>query len=251
LGTIDTALLFGAGLLAGTMNAAAGGGSFVTFPALVAVGVPSIEANASSTVALLPGSFASALAYRDDFIPLEFLPLRSLFLVSLAGGFTGALLLLLTPVRAFDAIVPWLLLAGSLTFAFGGRVGKALRQVVRIGPPTLLTCQFLLGVYGGYFGGAVGILMLAAWSLFGVSDIRALNATKVLVVGATNAVAVCCFILAGRVWWPQAGIMLVAAVAGGYGGASLVRRLPADSLRTGIVVFNFLITAVFFLRAAR
>jgi uncharacterized protein len=251
LGTTDATLLFSAGLLAGAMNAAAGGGSFVTLPALVAVGVPSVEANASSTVALFPGSLASALAYRDDFAPLGFLPLRILITVSLIGGLAGALLLLLTPARAFDTIVPWLLLAGSLAFAFGGRVGLALRRVVRIGPPTLLAFQFLLGVYGGYFGGAVGIMMMAAWGLLGASDIKAMNATKVLLVAATNAVAVLCFALAGRVWWPQAGVVLIAAVAGGYGGASLARRLSTDHLRMGITVFNFLITAVFFLRAAR
>src|SRR5262249_29196463 len=145
LDTTDTTLLFGAGLLAGAMNAAAGGGSFVTLPALVAVGVPSVEANASSTVALFPGRLASAVAYRGDFTPLGFLPIRILILVSLIGGLAGAMLLLLTPARAFDAIVPWLLLVGSLTFALGGRAGAALRRVVRIGPPTLLACQFLLG----------------------------------------------------------------------------------------------------------
>jgi uncharacterized membrane protein YfcA len=190
LDTSHAALLSGAGLLAGAMNAAAGGGSFVTLPALVAVGVPPVEANASSTVALFPGSLASALAYRDDLTPLGGLPLRTLIPVSLAGGLVGALLLLVTPARSFEAIIPWLLLAGSLAFAFGGHAGAALRRVVRIGPPTLLACQFLLGVYGGYFGGAVGIMMMAAWGLFGVSDVRAMNATKVVLVGATNAVAV-------------------------------------------------------------
>jgi uncharacterized protein len=247
----QAALLSGAGLLAGAMNAAAGGGSFVTLPALVAVGVPPVEANASSTVALFPGSLASALAYRDDLTPLGGLPVRTLVPVSLAGGLAGALLLLLTPAKAFDAIVPWLLLVGSLAFAFGGRAGAALRRVVRIGPPTLLSCQFLLGVYGGYFGGAVGIMMMAVWGLLGVSDIRAMNATKVVLVGATNSVAVACFAAAGRVWWPQTAVMLAAAVAGGYGGASLARRLPAGALRAGIIALNFLITAAFFLRAAR
>ena len=251
LETTHATLLFGAGLLAGAMNAAAGGGSFVTLPALVAVGVPSVEANASSTVALFPGSLASALAYRDDLTPLGGLPLRTLIPVSVAGGLAGALLLLLTPAGAFDTIIPWLLLAGSLAFAFGGRAGAALRRVVRIGPPALLACQFLLGVYGGYFGGAVGIMMMAAWGLLGVSDIRAMNATKVVLVGATNAVAVVCFVLAGRVWWPETAVMLVAAVAGGYGGASLARRLPATALRAGIIAVNFLITAAFFFRAAR
>src|SRR5262245_51489145 len=233
------------------MNAAAGGGSFVTLPALVAAGVPSVEANASSTVALFPGSLASAVAYRDDFAPLGFPPIRILILVSLIGGLAGALLLLLTPARAFDTIVPWLLLVGSLTFALGRRAGAALRRIVHIGPTTLLACQFLLGVYGGYFGGAVGIMMMAAWGLFGVSDIRAMNATRVLLVGATNAVAVLCFALAGRVWWPQAGVVLIAAVAGGYGGATLARRLADSYLRAGITAFNFLITAAFFLRAVR
>jgi uncharacterized membrane protein YfcA len=244
-------LLLGAGLLAGAMNAAAGGGSFVTLPALVAVGVPPVEANASSTVALFPGSLASVVAYRRDFTPFVGLPVRTLVPVSLAGGLVGALLLLWTPARAFDTLVPWLLLAGSLAFAFGGRAGAALRRVVRIGPRALLACQFSLGVYGGYFGGAVGIMMMAAWGLFGVSDIKAMNATKVLLVGAMNAVAVPCFVLSGRVWWPQAGVVLIAAVAGGYGGASLARRIPASRLRMGITAFNFLITAAFFLRAAR
>jgi uncharacterized membrane protein YfcA len=251
LDTTHATLLFGAGLLAGAMNAASGGGSFVTLPALVAVGVPSVEANASSTVALFPGSLASALAYRDDLTPIAGLPVRTLIPVSLTGGLAGALLLLLTPAGAFDAIVPWLLLAGSLAFAFGGRAGAALRRVVRIGPTTVIACQFLLGVYGGYFGGAVGIMMMATWGMLGVSDIRAMNATKVVLVGATNAVAVLCFALAGRVWWPQTAVMLLAAVAGGYGGASLARRLPAKALRAGIIAVNFLITAAFFFRAAR
>ncbi len=251
LDTSQAALLAGAGLLAGAMNAAAGGGSFVTLPALVAVGVPPVEANASSTVALFPGSLTSAVAYRDDLIPLGGLPLRTLVPVSLAGGLAGALLLLMTPAGAFDTIAPWLVLIGSLAFAFGGRAGALLRRIVRIGPTAVLACQFLLGVYGGYFGGAVGIMMMATWAMLGVSDIRAMNATKVVLVGATNSVAVACFALAGRVWWAETAVMLAAAVAGGYGGVSLARRLPASALRAGIIAVNFLITAAFFLRAAR
>jgi uncharacterized membrane protein YfcA len=249
--TTQAALLSGAGFLAGAMNAAAGGGSFVTLPALVAAGVPSVEANATSTVALLPGGLASALAYRDDFAPLGVVPAGTLLWTSLVGGLAGALMLLATPPGSFDRIVPWLLLAGSLAFALGGRAGTALRRVVRVGPVTLTVCQFLLGVYGGYFGGAVGIMMMAAWGLLGVSDLRAMNALKVLVVGATNAVAAACFVLAGRVWWPQAGVVHAAAVAGGYGGARVARRLPAPALRAGITALDFLITAAFFVRAAR
>jgi uncharacterized membrane protein YfcA len=245
------ALVCGAGLLAGAMNAAAGGGSFVTLPALIAAGVPPVEANASSTVALCPGSLAAALAYRDDLTPIGGFPVRALIPVSLAGGLAGALLLLLTPARSFELIVPWLLLAGSLAFAFGGPASRALRRVVHIGPTALFVSQFVLGVYGGYFGGAVGIMMMATWRLFGASDIKAMNATKVLLAGAMNGVACVCFVVAGRVYWQPTSLMLIAAVTGGYGGARLARRLPEAGLRAGIMTLNFLITAAFFLRTFR
>jgi uncharacterized protein len=244
-------LLSIAGLVAGAMNAAAGGGSFVTLPAMIFAGLPSVEANASSTVALFPGAIASVVAYRDDFRPFELVSLRVLLMVSLVGGLVGALLLLLTPSKTFDVIVPWLLLTGTVVFAFGARAGAWLRRFVRIGRRTLLCCQFLLGIYCGYFGGAVGIMTLATWSLLGMTDIKAMNATKTLVVGATNAVAVVCFIIAAKVWWPQTCVMLLAAVVGGYGGARIARRLAPDRLRMGITAFNFVITAVFFWRAAR
>src|ERR1035437_6565209 len=155
--------LFVAALLAGTMNAAAGGGSFVTLPALVFAGVPSIAANATSTVALVPGALAGAWAYRHDAKPLGGVSMRMMFVMMLAGGFTGAMLLLYTPSRTFDRIIPWLLLFGSLVFTFGPRVNAWLRRVVHIGPRTVLVVQFLLGTYASYFGGAVGIMMLAAW----------------------------------------------------------------------------------------
>ncbi len=248
---IQLLLLLVAGLVAGAMNAAAGGGSFVTLPAMIFAGVPSVEANASSTVALFPGAVASVYAYRHDFRPFEVLSLPVMLAVTMVGGFVGALLLLVTPAKRFDLIVPWLLLAGTLVFAFGARAGVLLRRVVRIGPLALLCCQFLLGIYCGYFGGAVGIMTLAVWSLLGMTDIRAMNATKTLVVGSTNGIAVICFVIAGKIWWPQTIVMLAAAILGGYGGAHFARRLPPQRLRMGISVFNFVITAVFFLRAAR
>lgn len=248
---IDFMILLVAGLVAGAMNAAAGGGSFVTLPAMIFAGVPSVEANASSTVALFPGAVASVYAYRHDFRPFEVLALPVMLAITMAGGLVGALLLLLTPAKRFDMIVPWLLLAGTLVFAFGGRASVWLRRRFRIGPVALTCCQLLLGIYCGYFGGAVGIMTLAVWSLLGMTDIRAMNATKTLVVGATNGIAVVCFILAGKIWWAQTVVMLTAAIVGGYGGAHFARRLPPERLRTGISVFNFIITAIFFLRAAR
>jgi uncharacterized membrane protein YfcA len=241
-------LLFGAALLAGAMNAASGGGSFVTFPALISAGVPSVIANATSTVALFPGNFASAFGFRHDFRRFEAVSLRALMAVSLAGGVAGALLLIFSPASVFDGLVPWLLLFGALAFAFGRQAGVALRRVMRLGRTSLLATQFVLGVYGGYFGGAVGIMMMAAWSVFGLSDIRAMAAARTLLTGALNSVAVVCFVIAGLVWWPQALLMLVAAVAGGYGGARLARRVDPERLRTAVTVFNFLITAAVFYR---
>lgn len=244
-----TLLLFGAGLLAGMMNALAGGGSFVTLPALMFAGVPSVFANASSTVALLPGAATSAWAYRCDYRGFEQVSMRAMVGISLAGGLLGALLLMNTSSRAFDFIVPWLLLIGSLAFTFGKQAGVWLRRRVQIGRTTLLVTQGGLAIYGGYFGGAVGIMMMAVWALFGHDDIKALNASRTLLVGATNLVAVLCFALAKMVWWPQTLVMLVAAALGGYLGAHVSKRLPVPVVRALISTFGFSMTALLFWRA--
>ncbi|PWC54929.1 sulfite exporter TauE/SafE family protein [Azospirillum sp. TSO22-1] len=241
-------LLTSAGFIAGTMNAIAGGGSFVTLPALIGAGVPSVAANASSTVALFPGSLASAVGYRAEFRPFEGVGTGALSAVSLAGGILGALLLLATSSATFNGVVPWLLLTATLAFAFGRRAGAALRRVVRLGRGPLLAVQFLIAIYGGYFGGAVGIMMMAAWSVFGIDDVRAMNAAKTLLVGVTNSVAVLCFVAAGAVHWPETLAMLAGAVAGGYAGARVGRRLNPAHVRVGITLLNVAITAAFFLR---
>jgi uncharacterized membrane protein YfcA len=241
-------LLFAAGLLAGAMNAAAGGGSFVSFPALVLAGVPSVAANMTSTVALFPGSFASAYAYRNDFRPFEAVSLRLLLAISLVGGALGAVLLHVTSSKTFDAVVPWLLLTGTIAFAFGRPAGEWLRKRMHIGPAIMLAAQFLLGIYGGYFGGAVGIMMMATWSLLGTNDLNALNAAKSVIVGSTNAVAVVVFVLIGTVFWLQAMVMLVAGLVGGYVGARVARKIEQRKLRIGITCLNCAITAAFFWR---
>lgn len=239
-------LLAGAGFVAGTMNAVAGGGSFVSLPVLIGVGVPSLPANASSTLALLPGSFASAFAYRRDLRSFTETPVWLLFAVSLVGALGGAFLLLSTPQRAFDAVLPWLLLIGSLTFAFGRQWGRWLRRRVAIGRGAAVTVQLVLGVYAGYFGGAVGIMMMAAWSLLGATDIAAINASRTLIVGSANVIAALVFIAGGLIWWPQTLVMLVAAIVGGYGGAVAMRRLDPERARLAIAALNFAITALFF-----
>src|SRR4051794_4743260 len=145
------------GLVAGAMNALAGGGSFVSLPALIAAGVPSVQANASSTLALFPGGVASAWIYRDGLQPVGSASLRALLLASLAGGVIGAILLLRTPTHAFDTVLPWLLLLATVMLGGGRRIGAWLRRHLRITPAAMLVTQLALGIYGGYFGGAVGI----------------------------------------------------------------------------------------------
>ena len=207
-------LLTAAAFIAGAMNAIAGGGSLVTFPALVFTGVPSVIANASSTVALFPGALASAWAYRKDFHSFEGISFKSILAVSFSGAAVGALLLLSTPEKTFDVIVPWLVLAATLVFIFGPRITPAIRDVLRLRPAPFFVAHFLLGMYTGYFGGAVGLITLAVWSLFGLTDLKAVNPNKILLGGLTNTAAVLCFVVAGKIWWTQSMVMLVGAVAG-------------------------------------
>jgi uncharacterized membrane protein YfcA len=241
-------LLFFAGLLAGAMNSAAGGGSFVTFPALVLAGLPSVSANATSAVALFPGSLAGAWAYRRECRSFTAIPLKPMIGASLAGGLLGALLLHMTPTRIFDSLIPWLLALGTVAFSFGPKIGCLMRKSVQPGYPFMLILQAALAVYGGYFGGAVGIMMMAAWSVFGITDIRSMNAAKTLLVGMTNSAAVIYFAGTELVWWSQSMVMLTGAVIGGYGGACWVRRISPQRLRTGITFFNVAITVVFFVQ---
>ncbi|HEX7488043.1 MAG TPA: sulfite exporter TauE/SafE family protein, partial [Anaeromyxobacteraceae bacterium] len=150
-----------------------------------------------------------------------------------------------------DTVIPWLLLGGTLAFALGPHVSSRLRPALPAGKGALFAAQFLLGIYGGYFGGAVGLMMMAVWSVLGVTDVRAMVAGKALLVGAANAAAVLCFIAAGQVWWARALTMALAATVGGYAGARFGRRLPVPVLRAAITAFNVAITVAFFLRARR
>lgn len=231
------------------MNALAGGGSFVTLPTLIAAGLPSVSANASSTVALYPGGAASAWVYRSRADQVCGLPMRVMLVATLAGGFAGALLLLWTPPSLFDGVLPWLLLVATVMLAVGPRLGQILASRAPASPVTVLVVQCLLGVYGGYFGGAVGLMMMAAWSLLSTSDIKTLAAPRTLLVCAANTIAVLCFIVAHAVHWPETLLVAAGALLGGYGGAHLGKRLPSRLIRVVTVLIAATMTLLFFVRA--
>jgi hypothetical protein len=239
----------GAGVLAGMMNALAGGGSFVSLPALIAAGIPSVNANTSSTVALFPGQIASSWTYRDGLGPIGPVALRSLVAVTFIGGSIGAVLLLLTPIKTFDWVLPWLMAIATVALMFGARVGELLRRRWHIGVPAVLVTQFGLGIYGGYFGGGVGIMMMAVWSLLTDRTLKSFNAPRTFLVCAANTVAVLIFIAAGSVRWRESLVLLVGAVVGGFCGANIGRRAPAGVIRVGTLLLSVCITLAFFARA--
>jgi len=241
-------LLVVAGLAAGLINSVAGGGMFFTFPALVFTGVPSIIANASSTTALIPGIMASSWAYRGELHKSEGIPLNPMLMLSLAGGVIGALLLLYTPQRTFDSVIPWLLLAATLLFTFGPQLAPRLRRAFPMSVGMVLVIQFFIGIYGGYFGGAIGIVMLATWSVYGLTDIHVMNANRTLMAGAANSIAAILFIAARKVWWPQTLVILVFAVLGGYIGAHTARKVDRRYIRVAVSLVSTAITILFFLR---
>lgn len=250
---LEAGALLLAALLGGALNAVAGGASFVTFPVLVFAGIDPIAANATSTAALWPGTVASAAAYRRE---LRARPRLLLLLggVSLLGGVLGATLLLRTPQATFTRLVPFLLLLATLLFAFGGAIAARLRARLgkRAGPAWLAAAgvallQLAIAVYGGYFGGGIGVLMLAALALLGLDQIHAMNAFKTLLASCINGVAVATFVAAGAVRWPQALVMVAGAIAGGYGGAALARRLDPAPVRRFIILVGCAMTLYFFL----
>lgn len=247
----DLPFLLAAGFAAGAMNALAGGGSFASLPALIAAGVPPVAANASSTVALFPGGAASVWVYRDGLRDVAGVPLRPAILITLIGGAIGSLLLLWTPGAWFDKALPWLLLVVTLMLAFGRNAGVWLRARVRTGPATVLTIQLLLGIYCGYFGGAAGLMMAAAWSMLDTVDLKALSPPRTLMVTAGNGVAVLIFVILGAVRWAQTIPVAIGALVGGAAGAVLGRRLDPLLMRGITIAVAVAITTAFFIRAYR
>jgi uncharacterized membrane protein YfcA len=249
--TILPSLAFaaGAGLLGGTMNALAGGGTFVTMPALIALRLPSPIANATSNVALLPGAGTSAWAYRDELAPVGGLPMWVISAITFAGGLVGSVLLVLTPSHAFDLLIPWLLLFAFAVMLTGKRASEWLRARVTIGTGTLAAAQGLLGIYGGYFGGGVGLITTAVYGLLAGTHPRALFAMRTLMLFVANLAATLVFIAVKLVAWQSCAPMLVGGIAGGWAGARIGKRLSHRIVRVWTLLITGAITIAFFYRA--
>jgi uncharacterized membrane protein YfcA len=247
-------LLFFAAGIAGTMNSVAGGGSFFSFPALIFTHVLPIPANATSTVALWPGTVASAGAYRKHF-PKDFRILAEMLATSVVGGTLGAFILLRTPQSTFMRFVPYLFLLATLLLIFGKRIADWLESTFKTSkrPRWMVVAasnlfQFLIALYGGFFGAGIGIMMLALLTILRMEDIHAMNALKTLLNAAINGAAVVTFIVAGAVLWPQALVMLVGAVAGGYGGAYFAQKIDPQIVRRFVIAVGISMTLYFFVR---
>jgi len=247
--TASLALPFAAGLIGGAMNALAGGGTFVTLPALIAIGLPANAANATSNVALLPGAGASAWAFRDELGPVGGIDVRVLAGITFLAGLAGSALLVVTPTRAFDLIIPWLLLFAFVVMLFGKRAADQLARRVTIGARTLVACQALLGVYGGYFGGGVGLMTTAIYGLLAGISPRALFAPRTLMLVIANAAGAMVFVWAGLVVWWACAPMRAGAIVGGWWGARIGKRLPPAAVRAWTLLVTGATTVVFFWRA--
>jgi uncharacterized membrane protein YfcA len=245
--------LFLAGAIGGALNAVAGGGSFIAFPALLFTGVPPIPANATNTIALWTAAAASGGAYRKrlDVPRRVMIPLLA---ASLAGGLAGAFLLLKTPAHTFMRVLPWLTLGATLLFAFGKKLAGGRQSIIEheasgaaLAGATLF--QLAVAVYGGYFGGGMGIVMLAMLAALGMTDIHAMNALKSVMGFVINGVAVVTFIIAGAVYWKHGIVMIVGAILGGYLGAHYAMKMPQVWVRNFVVLVGAGMTAYFFWKA--
>lgn len=243
-------MLGAAAFAAGAINAVAGGGTFLTFPALIVAGIAPIAANATSTAAVCPGALASAVAYRRDVAGLGRSVLLALVALSLVGGLIGALLLLWTPEATFAHLIPWLLLGATVLFAGGRRVATAVRSRVHVGTTAILVGQFFIAVYGGYFGGGIGILMLGMMTVAGFTDVNQMNGIKTLLSGCLNAIAVVTFAIAHEIVWRPAVLMAIAAIAGGYAGGWAARRVDPSRVRALVIVIGAAMTVYFFVKKA-
>ncbi len=245
----DTILIFGAAFLAGIVNTIAGGGTFLTFPALVFVGLPPIVANATSSVAVLPGYLSGTLGYAPEVRSFDRPTLTRLCAVTLAGSTLGALALLVSSNELFAAVVPFLLLIATIVFYWGVPIRAYVARLSSSVTPYGSVSLFVVAVYGGYFNGGLGIILLALFAMWGMISVHQMNGLKTALSFVVSAISVVVFAIAGIVAWPQALIMMVGALLGGYLGAPIARALPEPVVRTGIAAIGFTMSAVFLYRA--
>lgn len=245
---ITFVILFVAAFCAGIQNALAGGGSFLTFPALMLTGLDARAANITSTVALFPGQITTGLAGRNQVSSLPQLSFKVLFIISLIGGIFGAILLLVTPVSVFEFLVPWLVLFATFVFLWGSFFRKTKENSKPLGPIGASAAQFGISIYGGYFGGGIGILMLAALTIAGL-DVRKAGATKNVLAGVMNASAVLIFLFSKDVAWTQVMVASVASIAGGQVGAYALKRVNEKILRVCIIILGFGLAIGLFIKA--
>ena len=240
---MEAVAILAAGMAAGTVNTIVGAGSLITFPTLVAFGYPPVVANVSNTVGLVPGSVSGVLGYRRELAGQRARILR-LGSAALLGGLTGGLLLLVLPASAFQRVVPWLILFACLLVAVQPRLSRALearRRSDAPGPPLLLAGVYLTGIYGGYFGAAQGVMLIALLGILLADDLQRLNALKNVLQALVNGVAAVLFVAAGPVAWGPAVVLAVGAVIGGQLGAAVGRRLSSGVLRAAILVVGTLV----------
>jgi len=243
-------LAFGAAFLAGAINSVAGGGTLVSFPALIWLGLPSTIANATSTVAIWPGSLGGMLGFRENLRGME-RRMYALIAPSLVGGIAGAILLRLTPTSVFDRLVPLLILFATCLFM----AQDAVQRILKIGPRSsegslagALAFQLVVGLYGGYFGAGLGIMMLAALSIIGLTDIHQMNGLKNLLALCINGVAALYFVWKGMVYWPDVIVMAIGAIAGGVGGAGIAKRLGRVAVRRVVIAVGLVMAVKLMLR---
>lgn len=236
------AILCGAAFLAGVVNSIAGGGTLLTFPSLLAVLSP-VAANASSTFALMPGSLASGWGYRKELARCKEHLIR-LLPPSFLGGIVGSLLLTRLPESIFAKLIPWLLITASTLLLLQKPLVKWLGAHPHEKPSArtiaaVVFFQFLVGVYGGYFGAGIGILMLSSLAFMGIPDIHEMNAVKSILAAAMNGVTIVVFLISGVIVWKYALVMAAAATVGGYSGARIARRMPVSVVRAIVVLIGF------------
>lgn len=245
---MDILLILAAAFGAGVLNTIAGGGTFLTFPALVFIGIPPVMANATSAVAVFPGYLGGAFGYRRELAQFDKNKITKLVGVTLVGALIGSLLLLVSSNKAFSVIVPFLLLAATLAFLFGDTIRTWAAQKSRAVTPFGTVGLLLVSIYGGYFNGGLGIVLLALFALWGMSNIHEMNGLKNGLSFTLSAISVVVFAVGGLVEWQAALMMMVASTLGGYAGAPLARAMPKKMVRGIVALVGFSMSAVFFWR---